>query len=152
MSDIFISYSSKDKKLAEDLHNLILSKGLTSFMAEISIKAGNDWEEEILKELKETEYVIFLASKNSIKSVAVQQELGAALMEKKNIIPLLIDIKPEDLPESIKKYQAIDLNTENEKINGIILDIKLKIKTEDLWESAIFCSIGALIWILAKPK
>ncbi len=146
MSDIFISYSSKDKELAKDLYDLIVSKNLTAFMAEMSIKPGMNWEEEILKKLKETKYVFFLASENSIKSAPVQQELGAFLIQDKNIIPLLIDIKPEDLPGWIKKHQAVDYNIKDEKINEIILDIKGNKLL------GVLVSLGVLVWFLSKSK
>lgn len=49
------------------------------------------------KKSRRLSWVFYLASENSVKSATVQQ-LGAALIQEKVIIPLLIDIGPEKLP------------------------------------------------------
>lgn len=88
MNSVFISYSSKDSDIAGKLHSQISNLGLKAFLAEISIGAGAKWTEEIFDNLRSADYFFFIATKDSISSSAVQQELGAALVQEKDIIPV----------------------------------------------------------------
>ena len=72
MSAIFISHSSKDKKLALNLHKKLLSKGYKSVFLDLDrddgIVAGDKWEEDIYRELKSCQVLIALISENWLAS------------------------------------------------------------------------------------
>ncbi len=142
MSNAFISYSVKDESIAVKLHNLMTSMGVSTFMAGISLEPGQNWTDAIFENLKKSEWVFFIASKNSCGSHAVQQELGASLIQEKTIIPILIDIKPEELPGWAKRYQAIDIKQTPELLHKTIEKIAEKIKVDKFWAGVI---IGGLI-------
>jgi hypothetical protein len=78
-------------------------------MAKVSLRPGQDWTEEVWKNLKTSEWVIFLASENACKSPYVQQELGGALATQKKLIPIVWDIEPEKLPGWMNHKHALDL-------------------------------------------
>ena len=46
MSDVFISYSTKDQKLADSIFSHLTAERLNVFMASISLKLGKSWSEE----------------------------------------------------------------------------------------------------------
>ena len=142
MAAAFISYSVKDEPLAKNLHAMISMAGIDTFLAGISIEPGSNWTDAIFKHLDEAKWVFFLATKNSIESAAVQQELGASLIQEKNIIPLLIDIKPEELPGWVGNHQAIDINSSPELLHKKIEIIAEKIKVDKFWLGVI---VGAII-------
>ena len=142
MTSAFISYASEDEKLARGLYNAMTMAGIETFLAGISINGGESWSDVILKNLDSSNWVFFLASKNSINSQAVQQELGAALIQKKTIISLLIDIKPEELPAWMKSFQAIDINKSPELLHSAISHISEQIKVDKFWAGII---VGAII-------
>lgn len=142
MSTAFISYSTKDSRLALGLHSAMTMAGISTFLAEISIEAGKKWSEVIFESLAKSDWVFFLASKNSISSPAVQQELGASLSHNKQIIPLLIDITPEELPQGVDKHQAIDIRSSPEKLHAVISEIAKKIKVDEFWAGVI---VGAIL-------
>lgn len=142
MSSAFISYSVKDEEIATKLHNGLAKLGVPAFMAGISIDAGENWTDKIFSNLEESDWVFFIASKNSCESKAVQQELGASLIQKKTIIPILIDIKPEELPGWVGRHQAIDINQAPELLHQTIEKIAEKIKVDKFWAGVI---VGALV-------
>ncbi|GJM04468.1 MAG: hypothetical protein DHS20C09_04590 [marine bacterium B5-7] len=148
MNSVFISYSSQDSKLARGLFSAATMAGIETFLAEISIEPGKNWTKEIFDNLSDSEWVFFLASQSSIKSAAVQQELGASLAQKKILIPLLIDIPPEDLPGWIDRAQAIDLASSPEVLHLTISKIAEKIKVDKFWAGVIVGIIVAGLAIL----
>lgn len=152
MSSAFISYSVKDEQLARSLYSAITMAGIETFLASISIEPGSRWTTAIFKNLEQADWIFFLASKNSISSAAVQQELGASLVQKKTIIPLLIDISPEELPGWVGSYQAIDLKSSPEKLHDAISKIAEKIKVDKFWAGLIVGAIiiGLLMLIVKK--
>jgi hypothetical protein len=99
MPDVFISYSTKDETLARKLKFALDSLGVKTFLASMSLPAGGKWKEDILKNLRETKWVFFLATKHSCESKAVMHEIGGSLVLEKELIPLMWGISPEELPD-----------------------------------------------------
>jgi hypothetical protein len=153
MYSAFISYSTKDEEIAQTLKTTSELAGIRTFLASISIEGGEDGTETIFESLKESNWVFFLASKNSVASPFVLQELGASLFHEKTIIPLLIDIEPEDLPGWVKKHQAINLRDSPELLQKAIDKIADKIKVDKFWAGVIVGVIMAvLMYCLFKKK
>ena len=88
MADIFVSYSFKDREIADFLCKHLTEEGLDVFRAPLSISPGERWDEKILKKLKASPWVLFLASKAACVSAIVQQEVGVALGTEKKLCPL----------------------------------------------------------------
>ena len=109
MPDVFISFSIKDKQFADFLYKHLVAEGLEVFQASLSLKAGQKWGEEILQNLKDSKCVLFLASKAACKSANVLLEVGASVYSEKDLIPVVWDMPPENLPSLINQYQAINI-------------------------------------------
>lgn len=109
MADCFISYSSVDKKLAEFVDKELKNHGITTFMASDSLQPGQNWQQEILENLKNSQWVVLLASRVACSSAFVNQEIGGALHASKNLIPIVWDMDPRELPGWVKSVQAIDM-------------------------------------------
>jgi hypothetical protein len=109
MADVFISYSAQDQEIARFIERHLVAEGLTVFLATVSLKAGDHWPTEIMRNLRGSTQVILLASRAACQSPFVQQELGGALYAGKRIVPLVWDMPPSDLPGWAAQYQAIDL-------------------------------------------
>ena len=122
MPDIFISFTNSDSAFAKFLHKHLTSEKLDVFLAPISLEPGDSWRDEILENLQDTDWLLFLASRNSCKSAYVQQELGAAIGLEKEIVPILWDMPPEDLPGWIDQRQALDFRG----LNGVQLNHNMK--------------------------
>ncbi|OHB64813.1 MAG: hypothetical protein A2Y76_13340 [Planctomycetes bacterium RBG_13_60_9] len=149
MATAFISYSSQDEAVAKQLHAALSHAGIPAFLAAISIEPGEKWTEEIFGNLREATWVFFLASRHSCASPSVQQELGASLVQKKVIIPVLLDITAEELPGWVDRHQAIDPKKAPEVIHETIDSIAEKIKVDKFWAGVI---IGAIVlWLVISP-
>lgn len=148
MPDVFISYSSKDEKLAQFMHRHLATEGIDTFLASVSIAPGKEWNSEILTNLKSSNWVFFLASKHACTSPFVQQELGGALLTDKKIVPIVWDMSPTELPGWISKYQALNLaGTTIDQAKERISEIASKIKSDKLIGNLVVAAlIGGIIW------
>lgn len=150
MTDVFISYSTADETLARGVHTALTQVGAKPFLASLSLQPGVNWTEEIFENLRRAEWVFFIASKAACASHAVQQELGASLVNKKHIIPILIDIAPEDLPGWTKNHQAIDMRHGPDQLRTTIGAIGEKIKENKFWGGVLLG--GLAIGLLASMR
>lgn len=148
MSDVFISYSTKDEEIAQFMYRHLFSENIKPFLASVSLEPGARWNTEILNNLKSSNWVFFLASQYACKSPFVQQELGGAILTEKKIIPIVWDMSPENLPGWIKHYHALNLaGATIDQARESISKIADKIKSDKLIGGlAIAALIGGLIW------
>jgi len=99
--NIFISYSSKDLEDAKRIKELLTQiPDARCFLAETNILAGS-LSQNIIAAIQQCDLFVVLHSKNSQGSSYVQQEIGAARMSNKLILPILLD--PEAKPEAMIK-------------------------------------------------
>jgi hypothetical protein len=129
MPDIFISYSTSDEKAAQFIHRNLVAEGISAFLASTSLQPGQQWSPEVLQALRNSECVLFLASRAACSSPWVQQELGFAIGAKKKLIPIIWNIKPTELPGWVAGYQALDLaNHSAEQVQAEVAAIAAGIK------------------------
>jgi hypothetical protein len=119
----FISYSSDDCRIAEFVEKELRTRGIEVFLAALSLKGGDRWTERIWGALRESSWVILLASKSACNSPYVQQEFGGAAIAEKKIVPIVWDTNPSELPGWMSQYHAIDLR------GGTIDDLRGEIET-----------------------
>lgn len=107
---IFFSYSRSDAsdfalKLATELKNA----GINVWIDQLDIPVGRAWDIEIEKALERANCVIFILSNKSVSSDNVLNEIGYALDEEKQVIPILIsDCK---IPIRVRRLQHIDFRS-----------------------------------------
>lgn len=109
MPDCFISYSSDDERFAKYIAGELEEQGLKTFLASESLQPGDDWSEKIKANLTRSNWVILLASRSACQSTWVQQELGMAIGGSKELVPVVWDMPPTDLPGWAPESQALDL-------------------------------------------
>ena len=109
---IFISYSSKDKYFAGDLKNCFEEfVGFDLFLAHDDLNPSDDWFQEILINLKKTDFVMPLISQNLMNSHFANQEIGFALGINKKIIPISVDgTDPYSLIHNTHAYKCKEWN------------------------------------------
>ncbi len=118
MSDIFISYSSKDREKAEQLTELLASAGLSVWIDKQGIGAATSWSEEIVNALDNCKAFIIMLSSSSVDSKNVVRELALAFEKNKKILPL--DLEPVALPASMQYHLAGLQRTSMTNIDAII--------------------------------
>lgn len=133
MPDAFISYSVSDENFAQFLHRHLTSEGLHTYLASVSLRPGEKWQDAILAALKSSSWVLFLGSKKACESAYVQQELGFALASEKKIIPIVWDQDPAALPGWMKRLQAINLaGASPEQVGQTVSSIAGRIKADKI--------------------
>ncbi len=100
MSDIFISYSSKDREQAEQLTELLGSAGLSVWIDQSGIEAAESWSESIVDAIDSCKAFIVMLSPASILSSNVVKEVSLASEKRKKILPL--DLEPVELPKNMQ--------------------------------------------------
>jgi hypothetical protein len=116
--DVFISYSHKDEELARELRQLLESKGLKCFMSSMDIRSGDPWTETIRNALVDAQEILLVITPDSVDSKWVLCEGGAGWALGKRMVPALLKVEPDLLPEPIKRHQAkkIDTTTQRESL------------------------------------
>ena len=117
---VFITYnhSGEVKNAIHDISDQLENMGLSVWLDEQEIKAGDSISEAIKKALDESSYVIAVVGPNDKNSKWVSKELEFAISEGKRIIPVIAsDATVNDLPEIISDYMAVDIS--NNKNNLI---------------------------------
>jgi predicted peroxiredoxin len=116
---VFISHSSQDTWVAEQIAKHIKTSGANFFLDEYHIQLGADFEEEILKQLNKSDEILVLLTPWSIKRPYVWAELGVAWGRKIRIVGVLHGISIVNLNKKseatifLKKKNLIELNTIN---------------------------------------
>ena len=93
---IFISYSNKDEEFVDKLQSKLLESNIESFDFKTNLKPGETILSTIKEALRNSDYIIFVLSKNSVKSDTVNFEISTVLLneiskEETLFIPILIE-------------------------------------------------------------
>jgi hypothetical protein len=100
MIDVFISYSSKDQKIADAIINYLESDKIKCWIAYRDVEAGSDYAASIVNAIKSTTIFLLVFSENSNTSKHILREIDTACKYKKTIIPFKIsDVKLDDAME-----------------------------------------------------
>ena len=90
-NEIFISYSSIDRSIADSVIEYIEKNGYDCFIASRDISGGNHYAKDIVNVINSCKIVILIASANSNASEHVLNEIDICVEKKKTIIPLFIE-------------------------------------------------------------
>ena len=110
--NIFLSYSTNDKKLAHTLKEGLEFYGVEAFLAHDDIKPTEEWQDRILEELNSSQVFIPLLTKDFLQSLWTDQETGIAIAKEQLIIPLKVTKDPHGF---VSRYQALKLKADAKK-------------------------------------
>lgn len=137
--DVFISYSSKDAKIADKICVCFNKNSITYFRDQEGIGFGRNYMEILPDIIRSSRFFLFLASKNSYVSPDAKREVEIAYDKKKPdklycLLPYIIDNTPfpdrgsiywclgerqyysiKDDPIESKLVQKIQMEIQNEK-------------------------------------
>jgi hypothetical protein len=105
--DVFISYSSKDKPVADRVCHALEEKGERCWIAPRDIPYGADWQEAIMAALAQSGAMVLVFTSNTNESVHVRREVSAALEAGAIVIPLRTE---NAKPEGALRYNLINLH------------------------------------------
>jgi hypothetical protein len=106
VTDIFISYSSKDRAVAERVRDVLQDAGYEVFWDQ-STPAGQDWDSWIRERLTGSKLVVTLWTRSSVASPNVRHEAIIA-REAGKLLPVMVDdLAPTDFPMGLFMVQAL---------------------------------------------
>jgi hypothetical protein len=88
--DFFISYSRMDSGFALQLVRDLRQRGLETWLDQLDIPPGVNWDSTIESALDQAKIVIVVLSAESAKSDNVKNEIGAALERGKQVVPVVL--------------------------------------------------------------
>lgn len=104
---IFISHTQRDSDLAMDLARRLKKAGVKVFPVEKSAVNGESVITTVNPGLREADGVIVIVTDSSVNSPGLNSQMGAALALEKQLTPIVVGIKEEELPRFISKYEYV---------------------------------------------
>jgi len=89
--DVFVSYSTKDKTVADTIVAALEGKQIRCWYAPRDIKAGADWGEEIAQAIHASSVFLLVFSNSANQSQRVLDELNLAISKEAVILPFRIE-------------------------------------------------------------
>lgn len=95
MQDVFISYSSRNREVAEKICMVLEQEGVKCWIAPRNITAGKEWGEEIIKGIETSKVLLLVFSEASNESIQVLREVERAVSKRLSIVNFRIqNIEP----------------------------------------------------------
>ncbi|MBR5849395.1 MAG: WG repeat-containing protein, partial [Bacteroidaceae bacterium] len=91
MHEVFISYSSKDKIIADAICHALEENKIPCWIAPRDVQPGIPYAREIIKGIKECKVMVLVFTANSNTSEHVCNEIDKAFNNKKIIVPFLVE-------------------------------------------------------------
>ncbi|MBK9782533.1 MAG: TIR domain-containing protein [Anaerolineales bacterium] len=109
MTDVFISYSRRDKVFTQKLVDALLAANRDVWADWNSIPAASDWDAEIKEGIEKTDTVLFLLSPEWIKSNECRKEMIHAIQHGKRLIPILylMPDQGQEVPPELAKINWV---------------------------------------------
>jgi len=106
--DIFLSYSNKDKLWVSEFVSSLKEAGVTTWFDVHALAPGERWDDRFQQALRESNISVVILSENSVDSPWTFFELGAAIADKKRIIPVLVgDVESKRIPLLLRRFQFL---------------------------------------------
>lgn len=108
MTDIFISYSRRDKAFVRALFSALSKFSRTAWIDWEDIAPAVDWEQSIYKGIENGNKFIFVISPDSVASPYCLDEINHAIRHSKQLVPVLCrDTDLGQLHPEVAKFQII---------------------------------------------
>jgi hypothetical protein len=120
---VFLSHAATDQPVAQVIHDeigRIFANGVTVYASSVPgvVKPGQDWLASIRDHLAAATAVIVIVTPVSINRPWIWFEVGASWSKMEQhqnaILPLVYGVEKDDLPEPLKRLQAMSLSKASE--------------------------------------
>ena len=125
---VFLSWSSKDKALAESIATTLMSKGINTWWSEWCINSGDSLRQKIDEGLSDCTHFIVLLTPKSIHKPWVNQEIDAGfalkLSDKKvKFIGLRHGLRVDELPPLLQGMLSPEVSGPEHDLTGLVNEI-----------------------------
>ncbi len=94
---IFITYSSKDEKVARTICTALENRGLACWISSRNVKPGQNFQEQIVKAIRAAKIMVLVFTANANNSNEIKKELALASQNNLVVIPVRIqDVPPNE--------------------------------------------------------
>ena len=94
---IFITYSSKDQKVARTICTALENRGLACWISFRNVKPGQNYQEQIVKAIRTAKIMVLVFTANANNSNEIKKELALASQHNLIVIPVRIeDVTPSE--------------------------------------------------------
>src|SRR5262245_30876837 len=120
LSDVFVSYSRKDKDFALHLTRALLDRKRQAWVDWEGIAPTAEWLKEIFAAIEGASAFVFVCSSDSLASEICALELGHAVANKKRVIPIgCRDIDAAQAPAAVAKLNWIFMRDGDDPAAGM---------------------------------
>ena len=125
MDQIFITYSSKDQKVARTICTALENRGLACWISSRNVKPGQNYQEQIVRAIRGARVMVLVFTTNANNSNEIKKELALASQNNLVVIPVRIeDVAPnEAFAYEFATRQWIDLFEDWEKSISELVDL-----------------------------
>lgn|GEM_PF-2823611 len=107
MRKLFVSYARENKPDVDQLVEHLRTMGYDTWV-DAALRGGQDWWDEILDRIADTDVVIAIYSSAVLNSTACGREFEWAIALGKPVIPVAVEPPPTALPRRFARRQIID--------------------------------------------
>ncbi len=117
---VFISYSRKNRAVAEQLRDLLIDQGFDAYLDLHDIAPGEPWKERLGALILSAEKVIFLISPDSVTSPICTWEVDTAEAQGKGILPVVVhDVEADAIPGRLRRLNFVFFRTATERDSNL---------------------------------
>jgi hypothetical protein len=106
--DLFISFATANRMLADRMAGLARQHGLRYFFSDESILTGDQFAQQLQKAIRNSLEMAVLYTPESARREWVRHEWTTALALSKRVTPILHECTVQDLPEPLRGYQSAE--------------------------------------------
>ena len=150
---VFVSHSTRDMELVMSIRNELRKAGMIVYLAEEHLQPGKNLPRKIIENIKSSDCVVVLLTYMGNRSQFVNQEVGAARIINKPIIPMVekrIEKKIGGLLAGLE-YVLFDKANPKQAISKVVSYVsqrKLRLELEVREREEIFTMIAAVAFIV----
>jgi WD40 repeat protein len=120
MSDVFISYSRRDKAFVRALCHALQQHGHHLWVDWEGIRSSLPWREEIASGIRQATRLVYIVSPDAITSEYCNWEIDQALEHQKKLIPVVCrEVSSRELRPEIGKLQVISFCGEDDFVTAL---------------------------------
>jgi WD40 repeat protein len=120
MSDVFISYSRRDKAFVRALCHALQQHGHHLWVDWEGIRSSLPWREEIASGIRQATRFVYIVSPDAIASEYCNWEIDQALEHQKKLIPVVCrEVSSRELRPEIGKLQVISFCGEDDFVTAL---------------------------------
>ena len=94
--DVFISYSSKDKRVADAVCAALEARGISCWIAPRDVPPGADWDEANVRAIASSRAMVLVFSARANESQQVRRKVNLAIERKVHVIAFRVeDVRPD---------------------------------------------------------